>query len=129
MKHFFFQHKWCIAILTMVGVLLMLFFLDPSRYVLMPKCPFKLITGWSCPGCGIQRCLYALMHGRWSEALHYNYFLVYSLPYFLTVVYTEWGTKGIRQQRFKRIFEGREAVTLYCVLFIVWGIVRNVLAL
>ncbi len=129
MKRIFFQYRWYIAAAIVASVLMMLFFLDPSRYVLMPKCPFKLITGWSCPGCGIQRCLHALMHGRWTEALHYNYFLVYSLPYFLTVVYTEWGTKGIRQQRYKRIFEGREAITLYCVLFIVWGIVRNVLKL
>lgn len=127
MKHFLFQHKRCIAAFITLGVLLILYFLDPSRYVLMPKCPFKLITSWSCPGCGIQRCLHALMRGRWSEALHYNYFLVYSLPYFLAVVYTEWGTRGLRRQRFRRIFEGREAAYLYCVLFIVWGIVRNIL--
>lgn len=94
MKRILFQYKWYIAAAIVVGMLTMLFFLDPSRYVLMPKCPFKLITGWSCPGCGIQRCLHALMHGRWAEALHYNYFLVYSLPYFLTVVFTEWGTKA-----------------------------------
>lgn len=125
MKHFFYQYKWCIAALIVAGVLAMLYMLDPTRYVLMPKCPFKLLTGWSCPGCGIQRCAHALLHGHWTEALHYNYFLVYSLPYFMIVVYTEWGAKGACQQRFKRIFEGRKAITLYCVLYVAWGIVRN----
>jgi hypothetical protein len=35
----------------------------------MPKCPFKMITGFSCPGCGIQRALYAIMHGNIKEAI------------------------------------------------------------
>lgn len=45
MKRILFQYKWYIAAAIVVGMLTMLFFLDPSRYVLMPKCPFKLITG------------------------------------------------------------------------------------
>lgn len=127
MKRFFVHHKWVVITVVVVSTLALLFFLDPSRYVLMPKCPFKLITGWSCPGCGIQRCLHALLHGHYAEALHYNYFLVYSLPYLALIIYTEWGCKGARQQQFRRIFEGHTAITLYCVLFIIWGIARNIL--
>src|SRR5467141_5185253 len=27
-----------------------------------PKCPFRMITGWQCPGCGSTRALYQLLH-------------------------------------------------------------------
>ena len=93
----------------------------------MPKCTFKLITGYDCPGCGAQRAIHALLHGRLSEALSYNYFMVYSVPYLMAVLYTEYAVKGKRQWRLRRIFEGKTAITLYIVLFVAWGIVRNVL--
>ncbi|MGK6352079.1 DUF2752 domain-containing protein [Parapedobacter sp. DT-150] len=31
-------------------------------------CPFKLITGIDCPGCGFQRSLIALAQGHWAES-------------------------------------------------------------
>ena len=40
---------------------------------------------------------------------------------------SEYAVKGKRQWRLRRIFEGKTAITLYIVLFIAWGIVRNVL--
>ena len=47
--------------------------LNPVQYWFMPKCMFKLLTGYSCPGCGIQRALYALLHGDVIKAIQYNY--------------------------------------------------------
>lgn len=35
-------------------------------------CPFKLITGWSCPLCGGTRMGAALMQGDLGTAFHYN---------------------------------------------------------
>lgn len=32
-------------------------------------CPFRRLTGWPCPGCGMTRALNALMRGRWDAAL------------------------------------------------------------
>ena len=46
----------------------------------MPKCSFKLLTGLSCPGCGLQRAVHALLNGEPMKAIQYNYFLVYSGP-------------------------------------------------
>jgi hypothetical protein len=38
----------------------------------MIPCPFKLITGYECPGCGMQRALLDLLHGDIiSSLLHY----------------------------------------------------------
>lgn len=123
------RHRTPLLLVLLVFVLGALYVLNPTQYAWAPKCPFKLITGWSCPGCGIQRCLHALLHGHWAEALHYNYFLVYSVPYFLIVAFTEWGAPGKLQQGLRRVFEGHVAITLYILLFCTWGILRNIIGL
>ena len=61
--------------------LLWLYAVDPSRSHLYPVCPFHLLTGLECPGCGGLRALHALLHGRLEEALHFNAYLVgFALP-------------------------------------------------
>lgn len=35
-------------------------------------CPFRLLTGWPCPTCGMTRAWVLLGHGRWSEAMALN---------------------------------------------------------
>lgn len=109
------------------GLLAMTYFVDPALNRWAPKCPFLLLTGLKCPGCGIQRATYTLLHGNVGEAWAYNRFLIYSLPYLLSVMLTEWVWTGERQQRWRRVTEGRTAVTIYVTLFFVWGIARNLL--
>ena len=43
-------------------------------------CPFKLLTGWDCPGCGALRAVNDLGNGHVDAALHSNAVLVLSLP-------------------------------------------------
>lgn len=37
-------------------------------------CPFRLVTGLPCPGCGLTRSWVALAHGQVGEAFAYNWF-------------------------------------------------------
>lgn len=93
----------------------------------MPKCPFKLLTGYSCPGCGIQRALHAALHGDLMKAIHYNYFLVYSLPYALLLVFERWVLSECSlQTKIRSVCENPKIVQLYVVLFTIWFIVRNI---
>lgn len=48
------------------------YFFDPSRLSLFPRCPFQVITGYYCPGCGSQRAIHSFLHFRWDEVIHYN---------------------------------------------------------
>lgn len=116
--------RLCAAALVAAGIALFAF--DPAKYPIAPKCPFKLLTGWDCPGCGFQRAAHALLHGRLAEAWAYNRFLIYAVPWLLAVMLTEWGLHGGRQARARRIFEGKEALTIYFLLFLAWGIGRNI---
>ena len=121
------RHIKLLAALALIICAVLLYCVNPVGHTFVPKCTFKLINGYDCPGCGAQRAIHALLHGRLSEALSYNYFMVYSVPYLMAVLYTEYAVKGKRQWRLRHIFEGKTAITLYIVLFVAWGIVRNVL--
>ena len=117
--------RW--AILIFIAAVLALFYMvNPTTSLFIPKCPFKLITGWQCAGCGFQRALHAVLHGHVAEAISYNLFLVYSLPYFLLILFTEYVARGTLQVRFRQWFESKIAISLYVTLFCVWTVVRNV---
>jgi len=54
---------------------------DPATSGLYPLCPFFLLTGWYCPGCGSLRALHQLLHGNWGAAFVLNPLLVLALPF------------------------------------------------
>lgn len=59
---------------------------DPSDTRVMPPCPFRALTGWWCPGCGLTRGTHHLLHGDIVGALRLNALL----PFVLTVIVLLW---------------------------------------
>jgi hypothetical protein len=53
-----------------------------------PVCPFHAMTGLWCPGCGMTRATYAMLHGHLGAAFSANLFL----PAFLLLVVAGWAT-------------------------------------
>lgn len=67
------------AVILLAAVLAIYALVDPeSPY--MPRCMFKMLTGYDCPGCGAQRSLHALLHGHPGEAWSYNPAIFVLLP-------------------------------------------------
>lgn len=99
---------------------------SPADSRLFPQCPFKLLTGWSCPSCGVQRAIHTLLHGRWSEALSYNYFFVISIPYaiFVSIAFILRKTK--KSERMAELLEHKTLAMAYVYCFFAWFIIRNV---
>ena len=93
-----------IAVIVAVGVYSKY---DPMVGALFPKCPFKVLTGWSCPGCGLQRAFHALLDGQLGKALSYNYFFVLSIPYATVVVVSEICRRQRRALRFVAVAQHR----------------------
>jgi hypothetical protein len=55
-----------------LGILAAVFFFNPATHRFYPACQFHRLTGLNCPGCGMTRALYALLHGNFSAALRDN---------------------------------------------------------
>lgn len=114
-----------ILLLLFIG-LIILYVLDPAKYNFMPKCPFRLLTGLSCPGCGFQRSLHALLHGQIQSAISYNYWFVYAMPYALLFIIQRWFLIGKWKERLGQMIENRYVVYFYIVSFFAWFIIRNI---
>ena len=56
-----------------------IFFFNPATHKFYPVCTFHKLTGLNCPGCGMTRAFYALLHGNFSTALRDNALLVLAL--------------------------------------------------
>jgi hypothetical protein len=59
------------------------FFFNPASPAnqWFPKCPFRLLTGMQCPGCGSTRAFYQLLHLHPLAAFKLNPLMVLTLPF------------------------------------------------
>ena len=115
--------------ILVVAIALALYYFDPARYELAPKCFVKWATGYSCPGCGLQRAAHAAFHGHFSEALHYNFFFLFSLPYLVLIILSDWILRGEPKRKLQRLTHNPNWLRLYIVLFFAWWILRNILGI
>ncbi len=123
---------WIMVLCILSGAIILIYYYnDPSDCVLMPKCPFFLLTGLQCPSCGTQRALHALLLGYPMEALRYNFFMMFSIPYFLLVVVSSFAIKTTRRMIYLKslyfILTHKFAILSYVALYFLWWILRNIL--
>ncbi len=97
---------------------------DPAK-TLFPKCPFLLITGLECPGCGSQRALHCLFNGDIVNAFNYNQLLIIMIPYIGTCAYLELLGGKKRFPKTRKILMGKEACFIILGVFIAFFLLRN----
>ena len=117
-----------LAIATAVLVLcgLLFFFVDPASSGVYWSCPFHTLTGLYCPGCGAQRALHAVLHGRVVEALSLNALVV--------LVFLPWGGHGYAAYaaaalgiaRVPGIGLNSRRLRILLALVILFGVLRNI---
>lgn len=54
--------------------------LGPVQFRGLTLCPFKWLTGWRCPLCGITHAWNAALHGRWADAFAIHPVAPFLLP-------------------------------------------------
>jgi len=92
------RQRWNAVVLwsLLTGAAAYLFFFEPGRTGFFPGCPFRAITGFTCPGCGTTRALHQLLHGNLVAAFELNPLLVLVLPLLgcILIVYTRCAISG-----------------------------------
>lgn len=109
-------------------------FFDPESFPYFPRCGFKVLTGYDCPGCGSQRALHALLHGEVSAAWEYNAFLVAIIPLIILLLIGEYLRifrpsilySSNKLKRMERCFTSRWFVLIIAFVALVWWVGRNV---
>lgn len=64
-----------------------LFFFEPGKSGFFPGCPFRFLTGFTCPGCGTTRALHQILHGHFYAAFTLNPLLFLALPFALFALF------------------------------------------
>ncbi|MCR8558430.1 DUF2752 domain-containing protein [Mucilaginibacter sp. BJC16-A38] len=114
------------AIALFVTIGLIYYYYDPAKYGLFPKCPFYVITGLNCPGCGSQRAIHSLLNGNFKEAAGYNILLIISLPFlFIHFFYKIKSFIQKKDLRWKVIYHPLTPKVIFLVVVIFW-IARNI---
>ncbi len=60
-----------------------LFVFEPGKTGFFPACPFRLLTGFTCPGCGSTRAVHQILHGHFATAFMLNPLLLLAIPFIL----------------------------------------------
>lgn len=108
-----------------VALVAVYFFFDPGSARWMPRCLFHELTGWQCPGCGAQRALHALLHGRLAEAWGYNPFIFIIVPLAVALGLIE-AFRDRVPRLYKAVYRPATFIAVLAAL-IGWTIARNLL--
>lgn len=87
-----------------------------------PPCMFYAATGWVCPGCGLTRCLHALVHGDLPQAFSMNPLLLVLLA--LSPLVLAWRL-GWRPAWLQPVAARLSTATFWLVLLSVYWVARN----
>lgn len=114
-----------VALAAVTAIIIYYALHDPADGGRAPRCVFKALTGFDCPGCGSQRALHALLNGRIAEAWRYN-----AMLFFLVPVSAVFGVAEYAPQRFPRLAAlllRPVTIALILALILGWWIIRNLI--
>lgn len=120
-----------IVVLTTAMLLLGILWLHvivPSTPLTTIPCPFEALTGYDCPGCGLQSSLMNLFQLRFKYVLMANLLSPILLPLFFLLVIS-WAADTLFGVTLLRLRVPRAVIIAGIVVVIAYGIVRNIPAL
>jgi hypothetical protein len=98
---------------------------NPVTAGFFPKCPFFLLTGCYCPGCGSTRGFHALFNGNIPLALHDNLMMIFMLPV-LAWLFVSYLLVALRGRPLPRVFVPVPLIWTIGGLIVAFWIVRNI---
>ncbi|MGP1467335.1 MAG: DUF2752 domain-containing protein [Porphyromonadaceae bacterium] len=118
------KHKTILAAAVLIALAAVYFLFDPYTGRFFPKCFFRMLTGWECPGCGSQRALHSLLHGDIVTALRQNMWIPFATLYIvlLTIAMLFFS----RKSRFTAAITNKYLLFAFLLFTLLWFVVRNI---
>ena len=101
------------------------FFIDPSKSAYFLKCPTKMITGYECAGCGVQRAFHELLHFRFLQAFKFNPLFFISIPFLLIYLIINFSNNQKLKDLVKRFMMGKTFVFIVFIIVFVFSLLKN----
>ena len=118
-----------LIVILLAGIAVVYKYLDPSVVPIFPRCPFRLLTGYLCPGCGSQRAIHHLLNLDLPGAWRMNPLLVIALPYLALVLLLQpLAHRSSRCARLRDQLQGYRASVVALVVIVLFWIGRNIVA-
>lgn len=99
--------------------------LVPYTFLEPIPCPFEALTGYDCPGCGLQSSVSNLFALRWKYVLMANLLSPLLLPLFYVAVIS-WSAERLFGIMVWRFHPPGWAVVVGVVIVLVYGVLRNI---
>jgi len=108
-----------------LGLLAYAWWADPAKSAGYLPCTFHWLTGLYCPGCGGQRALHALLHGRIAEALRCNLLAVGLFAPLGLAGYALYARECLAPSARRPPRSVARWVVLFLLLALIYGVARN----
>lgn len=113
-----------ILLIGVAGIILYASF-NPETSALFPSCPFYKLTGYQCPGCGMQRALHEILQGNLESAFLYNPLAFILFPYIIMGLYFVLAKESVRRNKIKNMLYGKTAAIIVICGVILFWVLRN----
>lgn len=107
-----------------IAAMTMVHFLDPNEQGNYPTCPWLMLTGTYCPGCGTMRAVAALSHLDLMGAVQMNVLLLGLLP-FLLWAWTKWFYRCVRPPTGPPPAPTATGVWILLIVIVGFWVIRN----
>lgn len=116
-KYFASVHKKIYIGLSLLGAAILYLTVVIPKLGIHISCPFRQVTGYDCPGCGMTRASLALLEGDVHQSFRYNMLVFFLLPLFLIYYILE--KKGKHKQ-------SQMLMATMLAMTVLFGVLRNV---
>lgn len=114
------------GLLAVIVTLAVLFFaLNPNEHAIFPRCPFNVLTGYYCPGCGSQRAIHSLLHLNFAGVARNN---ILFIPTVVLVVYhyTYSFVNSLFGLKLPNVFYLKHTPWVICLVIGAFAVLRNI---
>jgi hypothetical protein len=89
-------------------------------------CPFKMLTGFPCPGCGITKSLVYFYQGDLAKSFYYHIFGPFTFLFSIVVVITLTAELITKREYFNTIFYSRKIAYFLGIILMTYHLGRLV---
>lgn len=117
---------WGVSVGAAVAAAVVYSMFDPAENGWFPRCVFRTVTGFECPGCGAQRAIHRLLHFDICGALRQNALIVVAIPYVALLFALDTARRPTpRMMRWRDALFSPTAICIVLAVVVAFWIARN----